>query len=72
MMRANKGKKRRESSFESQGVGLYLLRLHIIQNSTTTVERMMEERKQSKMVVAGSDLIAGHGGLQPIVEEADL
>lgn len=34
--------------------------------------RMIEERQQSKMVVAGSDLIAGHGGLQPVGEDADL
>ena len=34
--------------------------------------RMMEERQQNKMVITGSDLIAGHGALQPVVEDADL
>ena len=33
---------------------------------------MIEERQQSEMVISGSGLIAGHGGLQPVVEEADL
>ena len=32
----------------------------------------MVERQQSKMAIAGSDLVVGHGALQPVVEEADL
>ena len=33
---------------------------------------MTEERQPSEMVITGSDLIAGHGGLQPVGEDADL
>ena len=37
-----------------------------------TVVRMIEKRQPSEMVITGSDLIAGHGGLQPVGEDADL
>ncbi len=33
---------------------------------------MIEARQQSQMVVSGSDLIAGHGFLEPVIEDADL
>lgn len=33
---------------------------------------MIEERQQSTMEIAGSDLIRSHGALQPVVEDADL
>lgn len=36
------------------------------------VVRMIEERQQSTMEIAGSDLIRSHGALQPVVEDADL
>lgn len=60
----------------SQDVRLYWLRwkiaAHCLKLYNNTVVQIIEERQQSTMVVAGSDLIAGHGGLQPLVEEADL
>lgn len=45
---------------------------HCSQLYNITGVRLMKERQQNKMMVAGSDLIAGHGALQPVVEDADL
>lgn len=33
---------------------------------------MIEELQQSRKEVEGSDLIAGHGLLNPVIEDADL
>lgn len=65
-----------ERTIGSQGVRLYLFRwkmaAHCSQLYNITGVRLMKERQQNKMMVAGSDLIAGHGALQPVVEDADL
>ena len=58
------------------GVWLYWCRwemaAHCSKLYNITGVRIMEERQQNKMMVTWSDLIAGHGLLQPLVEEAHL
>lgn len=41
-------------------------------SNNNTVVKMIKERQLSKMVIPGSDLIAGHGSRQPVAEDTDL
>lgn len=50
---------------------LKLSTFHYHSNNNTVV-KMIEERQLSKMVIPGSDLIAGHGSRQPVAEDTDL
>lgn len=45
---------------------------HCSKLDNNTGVTMTEERQQSEMAIAGSDLVAGHGALQPVVEDTDL
>lgn len=48
------------------------LNTFLYHSNNNTVVIMTEERQLSKMVIPGSDLIAGHGSRQPVADDTDL